>query len=157
MSTIHSNLSWFIQHLKQGINKAGVLGSTCPLRAVCQSGRGNIWAPERCLTALTGCWRDSLVDIVNPELQAKKVVRTKVAIQHSKEKSIKRLQSYIKNLEATYCMWVMLFFKQILGSNFRWNLMWESAYIRAFFSIVCHLFAYIFVLSQEILIRMYSH
>lgn len=49
------------------------------------------------MIALTGCWRDSLVDIVNPKLQAK-VVRTKVAIQHSKEKSRKRLQSYIEKL-----------------------------------------------------------
>ncbi len=43
--------------LKQDINKAVVLGSTCPHRAVCQSGRGNIWAPERCLIALAVCWR----------------------------------------------------------------------------------------------------
>lgn len=73
--------------LKQDINKAGVLGSTCPLRAVCQSRRGNIWAPERCLIMLAVCWRDSLVDIANPELQAKtKVVRTKVQDNTAKRK-----------------------------------------------------------------------
>lgn len=131
--------------LKQGINKAGVLGWTCPLRAVCQSGRGNIWAPERCLIVLAVCWRDSLVDIVNPELQAKKVVqRTKVAVQHSKEKSRERLQKT--------CILGSVLFGKVFILGFVTGHQLSPILFLYFLA-----FANIFVLVQKILISMYSH